>query len=103
MLKEIADIEAATDSKSYAEFEEDWLLHRAVQRALVIVSEASRRIPPEIKAQYPAIRWSNIAGIGNVLRHNYHEISNEVIWKVIQDELPILKTALESIMATLER
>jgi uncharacterized protein with HEPN domain len=34
------------------------------------------------------IRWRSIAGIGNVLRHEYHAISDQVIWKVIQDELP---------------
>ena len=39
---------------------------------------------------HPNIHWHNIAGIRNVLRHEYHAISDRVIWKVIQAELPPL-------------
>jgi len=73
----------------------------AVQRAREIISEASRRIPAEIKLTQPSIRWASIAGIGNVLRHDYNEISNEVIWKVVRQELPLLKRAIETKATTL--
>jgi uncharacterized protein with HEPN domain len=66
-----------------------------------IISEASRHIPSEIKLTQPSIRWASIAGIGNVLRHDYNEISNEVIWKVVQQELPLLKRVIETMATTL--
>ncbi len=37
------------------------------------ILEASRRLPAEIKARHPEIPWPKVAGIGNVLRHNYRK------------------------------
>jgi uncharacterized protein with HEPN domain len=73
-----------------------------VQRAIEIISDASRRLPEELKATRPEIEWRSIAGIGNALRHDYHTISDKVIWDVVRLELPALKTAIESIAATMK-
>ncbi len=99
ILTAITGIETAVANMTYEEFEKNLVVNHAVQRALEIISEASRRIPPEIKLTQPSIRWASIAGIGNVLRHDCNEISNEIIWKVVQQELPLLKRAIEA-MAT---
>ncbi len=96
MLTAIGGIESAVTGKSRADFEKDWLLRHGVQRGIEIVSEASRHLPEPMKAAHPNIRWAAIAGIGNVLRHDYHAISDKVIWDVIRDELPALKRALEA-------
>jgi uncharacterized protein with HEPN domain len=89
--------------KAFAEFVSDWELQFIVQRAIEIISEASRRIPEEIKATRPEIEWRSIAGIGSVLRHEYHTISDKVIWDVVQADLPLLKTAIEAIAAKLKK
>jgi uncharacterized protein with HEPN domain len=70
-----------------------------LQRAIEIIPEATRRLPDELKATQPEIDWRSIAGIGNVLRHEYHTISNKVIWDVAQADLPGLKSAIEAIAA----
>src|SRR5450830_428277 len=62
----------------------------------------SRHVPDQLKAMHPKIRWRSIAGIGNVLRHEYHAISDKVIWKVIQDELPPLKAAVTTMKAAIK-
>jgi uncharacterized protein with HEPN domain len=74
-----------------------------VQRGIEIISEATRHLPAELKATRPdnEIRWPSIVGIGNVLRHEYYPISNAIIWKVIRDDLPPLKAAVEAIAASL--
>ena len=51
----------------------------------------------------PEIRWSSIAGIGNVLRHEYHTVSNKVVWDVVQAELAPLKAAIEAIAASVDK
>ena len=56
-------------------FETDWQRQWLVERGLEIISEASRRLPDEIKAKHPEIPWPKVAGIGNVLRHNYENSS----------------------------
>ena len=56
-----------------------------------IISEASRHLPPELKERHPHIPWRNVAGIGNVLRHNYESVSAAVLWNLAKDDLPALE------------
>jgi uncharacterized protein with HEPN domain len=102
MLKTMDGIKEAVAGKTFAEFRHDWLLKHGVQRGLEIISEASRRLPPEMKAAHPGIRWPAIAGIGNVLRHDYHAISDKVIWDLVRDELQPLRKAVEAMVQTLD-
>lgn len=95
-------IQAAVRGKSLDDFSADWLLRHGVQRGIEIVSEAARRIPPELRATQPHVPWAQIMGIGNVLRHEYHRVSDTVVWNVVQDYLPPLKAAVEAINSALD-
>jgi uncharacterized protein with HEPN domain len=64
----IEGVEGAVRGKTLDDFSADWLLRHGVQRGVEIVSEATRRIPPELQARQPNIPWAQIMGIGNVLR-----------------------------------
>ena len=79
IVEAIEGIEAATRGKTLDDFSADWLLRHGVQRGVEIVSEAARRIPPELQAHQPHIPWPQIMGIGNVLRHEYHRVSDTLI------------------------
>jgi len=98
ILKAIEGIQRALEGKSLSDFEQDWLLNHGIQRGIEIISEASRHLPDELKKKRPEIRWSSIAGIGNVLRHEYYAISNDIIWRVVQSDLKPLKIAVEELM-----
>ena len=76
-----------------------WELRFLAQRAVEIISEASRRLPDELKAAYPDIRWKSIAGIGNVLRHEYHTVADQLIWNAVRHELPSLRRAVQEMAA----
>ena len=102
ILETIERVQSKVASKTFAEFEADWEFRFVVQRAIEIISEATRRIPVELKAVRPEIRWSGIAGIGNVLRHEYHTVSNKIVWDVAESELDPLKAAVEAIAANIE-
>ena len=102
ILETIERVQWKTQDKPFAEFVSDWELQFIVQRAIEIISEASRRIPEELKATRPEIEWRSIAGIGSVLRHEYHTISDKVIWDVVHADLPLLKSAIEAIAARLK-
>jgi uncharacterized protein with HEPN domain len=99
LLETIERVQVKTGGKTFAEFEADWELRFIVQRAIEIISEATRRLPEELKAARPEIEWRSVAGIGNVLRHEYHSISDRVVWDVVQAEIPLLKTAILAIAA----
>ncbi len=59
----------------YAAFEADLRTIYAIVRCLEIISEASRRLPDELKARHPEIAWKNVAGAGNIYRHDYEDVA----------------------------
>jgi len=97
VLEAIAGIEEATRGKSMSDYSSDWLLRHGTQRGIEIISEACRRIPPDLRGTEPQIPWAEIMGIGNVLRHEYHRISDTIIWNAVQYRLPLLKQAITAI------
>jgi uncharacterized protein with HEPN domain len=99
----IEGIEGAVRGKTLDDFRADWLLRHGVQRGIEIISEAARRIPPKLQAREPNIPWAQITGIGNVLRHEYHRVSDTLIWNVVQEYLPPLKAAIAAIEAELKK
>jgi uncharacterized protein with HEPN domain len=67
----------------------------ATTRALEIISEASRRLPDDLKARYPAVPWQQIAGAGNVYRHGYDAVAAEILWQTVQTGLVTLREAVK--------
>ena len=97
ILEAIERVEEITRGKSLADFQASWQMRWLVQRAIEIISEASRAIPDELTVTQPDIPWRKVRGIGNVLRHDYEGLSDRVIWNVVLDELPRLKEAIRAI------
>lgn len=67
----------------------------AVTRCLEIVSEASRRLPQDVKARHPALPWRQMAAAGNVYRHDYEDVAARYVWDTVQRDLPRLRAAVE--------
>jgi uncharacterized protein with HEPN domain len=93
IIETIDGVLAATSGKSLDDFKGDWLLRLAIQRALEIISEASRHLPDDLVASEPDIPWKQIRGIGNVLRHEYHRIADDIVWNVVANNLGPLREA----------
>src|SRR5262245_41649551 len=74
----------------------------AVTRCLEIISEASRKLPADLKARHPQIEWIDIAGARNVYRHDYEEISNPILWDTVHDRLDALEEVVEQELARLQ-
>ncbi len=103
MLESIQGIEKAIGRKSYREYQRSWVLRSAVERGIEVISEASRHLDRELKSRYKDVRWKDIAGIGNILRHEYQRVDSQIIWKAAKNELPPLKEALLAMKASLEK
>lgn len=99
MLAALDGIARSTAGKSFEAFRDDWLLKHGVERGIEIISEDSRAIPDAVKALRPEIPWHQVRAIGNVLRHEYHGLSDRIIWNVVADELPRLRAAVEALQA----
>ena len=68
----------------------------AVTRALEIISEASRRLPDEIKARHPALDWAAMAAVGNVYRHEYETVDDALVWHTAKHSLDALDAAVRA-------
>ena len=63
----------------------------AVTRCLEIISEASRRLPDEVKERHETVPWKRMAGAGNVYRHDYEDVAAHYVWDTLQKDLPLLR------------
>ena len=82
---------------SKEQFYNTHIVQDAVVRNLQVMSESSQRLADEIKRNYPAIPWKQISGFRNILVHDYLGVDLDVIWSVIEQELPGLEKALNEI------
>jgi uncharacterized protein with HEPN domain len=73
----------------------------AVTRCLEIISEASRRLPEELKARHPTIAWRNMAGAGNIYRHDYEDVDASQVWEAVLLALPPLRAVVDQELARL--
>ena len=85
-----------TKGMDYKSFAEDDKTVYAVIRAVEIIGEAAAKIPEEVRAQYPHIPWREVKGMRNKLAHHYFGINMEVVWQTVQEDLPLLITALKN-------
>jgi len=84
-------------------FEHDRRKRWLVERGIEIISEASRHLGADLQARHPEIPWPKVAGIGNVLRHDYEEVAHDVLWHVVRDNLPLLEQACRAELAAAQR
>lgn len=99
MLAAIASIEHYTSGLRQTDFIGQRMVIDAVERNLERLSEASRHIPDVLKAQHPQIPWREIAGIGNILRHDYPRVDPTELWETIAHDLAPLKAAIAAMLS----
>jgi uncharacterized protein with HEPN domain len=92
ILESISSIEKIIQGRNLEQFASDTTSRLATERLLEIVCEASRRLPDEIKESEPTIDWQKMIDFGNVLRHAYHAIRVDIVWDIVQTDLPVLKS-----------
>src|SRR5690349_6668909 len=85
----------------YETFQEDLRTVYAVTRCLEIISEASRRLPDELKARHPTIAWKDMAGAGNVYRHDYEDVAARHVWETVRIDLPPLRLVVDRELAAI--
>jgi len=87
---------------NYEAFKDDNLHLYAVTRCLEIISEASRRLPQELKARHPSIEWREMAAAGNIYRHEYEDVAASRVWRTLTVNLPLLHNVVVQELAALE-
>jgi uncharacterized protein with HEPN domain len=71
----------------------------AVTRCLEIISEAARRLPPSVRNRHAELPWRAIMGAGNVYRHDYDNVVEDIVWQTVTCDLAPLLAVAESELA----
>jgi len=98
MLESIDKIENYVSGMNFDDFKLDHKTIDATVRNFEIIGEAARNIPQSVKNQYSLIPWRDVIDFRNRIAHEYFNISLEIIWEIIEKELPELKTQLIHIL-----
>jgi uncharacterized protein with HEPN domain len=80
------------------EFLKTPMIQDAVIRNFEIIGEATKRLSPELKSTYPDVAWKQIAGLRDILIHDYLKVNLNRVWGIIEQDLPQLKQTVEEVL-----
>lgn len=80
------------------EFFRNQTLQRAFVRSIEIIGEATKKLPDELKREYPNLEWKVIAGMRDRLIHDYFGIDYEIVWDVVINKIPLLQKEITEII-----
>lgn len=95
ILEAIVEIEELLTGYNLELFSADKTRRMATERYLEVMCEAARRLTDDIKKDAPDIDWQRMVDFGNRLRHAYHATDVGIVWEIIEDHLPPLKSFVE--------
>jgi uncharacterized protein with HEPN domain len=100
ILEAIEAVERFAAGMDFASFASDEKTTAAVERKLLLLSEAARRLGEDAETLCPGVPWKNVRGIGNWIRHQYDKIDPAVVWETVKKDLPALKSAVQTALAS---
>lgn len=98
VLDAAAKISNYTAGLTLETFRKDPRTVDAVVRNLEIIGEAVKNVPEQLRAQHPAVAWRRVAGLRDLLIHQYFGIDYEIIWDLVCNKLPVLEGQVRSIL-----
>ena len=100
MLEAIQKIEQYVGDETFSSHDENlvevWMIHH-----LQIIGEAASRVSNEIREKHPEVAWGGMIDLRHILVHGYFETDKELVWRVVQQDIPNLKTQIEKILTQL--
>lgn len=93
----IKKIEKYSKGYNAQKLKNDDLVIDGIARNLEIIGEAAKNIPRAIKEKYPEIEWKKIAGLRDVLAHEYFGVDIEILWDIVKNKIPDFKKKLSKI------
>ena len=91
-------IEKYTKGLALERFKKDNLIIDGVVRNLEIIGEAVKNIPTNVKDKHPDIEWKKIAGLRDILAHEYFGIDIDILWDIVENKLPDLKKEISHLL-----
>ena len=95
MLDYARETVVMVSGRSRRDVDTDRMLQLALTRLLEIIGEAANRVTAQGRARYQDIPWQDIINTRNRIVHGYDTVNYDTVWKIIEQELPVLIAALE--------
>lgn len=102
ILKAIKNIVKYTRGLTFEDFKKNSLVIDGVVRNLEIIGEAAKNIPLNTRNKYPGIEWKKIAGLRDILVHQYFGVDVEIIWDIIKNKIPDLRKKISNFSQGME-
>lgn len=99
-IQEIKRFTAGMDMKSYLANRQ---VQQAVALALVVIGEAIKALPPDLRGRHPGIAWAKWTGLRDFLVHQYFRIDQRRIWRIVQRDIPPLEAAIAAELRRITR
>ena len=91
-------IQAYVQGITRTEFETDQMRFDAIIRNLEVIGEAVKQVPESLRNQYPSVEWRKIAGLRDILIHRYFDVNIELVWEIVQSNIPVLRANIEQMI-----
>lgn len=98
ILEAARKIAVYTGGLSKTAFLEDEKTIDAVVRNLEVIGEAVKKLPEDLRAQHSAVEWKKIAGLRDILIHEYFGLDAEIVWDIVQNKVPALDREVRTML-----
>lgn len=88
----------STKGISKKQFLKDETLKRSFVRSIEIIGEAVKKLPDEVRDNYPDFEWKSMAGMRDKLIHDYFGVDYDIVWDVVTNKIPALKEKIQKII-----
>lgn len=101
-LRDIAEslsrIKQYTKDMTIDQFDEDLKTKDAVIRCLTVIGEAVKNVPDDFRNEHPEIQWRKIAGMRDVIVHEYFGVDTEKVWTAVEGDIPLLERKIQELL-----
>ena len=87
-----------TDGLNEESFKANGLVYDATLRNVQLIGQAAMYVPAKVRDSYPDIPWRAIIGVRNRLAHSYPDLSDSILWSIIEDAIPEMLPKLARIL-----
>ena len=98
ILEATRKIASYTANLSKVAFLEDEKTFDAVVRNLEVIGEAVKKLPEDFRAQYPSLEWKKMAGLRDILIHEYFGLDSDIVWDIVKNKVPTLNQAVRRML-----
>ena len=95
-----AKIASYIDGLEFSGFLPDTVVFDAVLQNLMVIGEAAKRVPDDIRAKLPSVPWRAVAGLRDIVAHGYFSLDANLVWDVAKNKAPILKRDVDQFLAS---